>query len=295
VKTERAFVAERVAAVHCPELLQSSGRAPVDLAPRLSALAERLARALAPRLGAFAFGEIPKVSATAASACDFATLSTAVGPLAGNSLFAMRDAVPLLAAFDAGAVLAYMDRAFGGSGEVPAPLPEKFPLSVELMLGRVEAALSAALAEAFDLADDGEAIRAIDRNGSLSTLAPFPRGAGLVRFTLEVSEEGRGPWPIHFAIAEAMLPVLLGEATAASPTRAIRPEAEPFASLPLELSAVLVDMAMSMATLAAIEPGQVIPVAVARSVPIKLGGRKIAAGQVGAADDCVAIRITQTF
>nr|WP_268958963.1 FliM/FliN family flagellar motor C-terminal domain-containing protein [Novosphingobium aerophilum] len=73
------------------------------------------------------------------------------------------------------------------------------------------------------------------------------------------------------------------------------PLSEPFGDLPLQLSAILVDMRMSMATVAAIEPGMVLPVAVARQVPLRLGQATVATGTVGAADDRVALQIRTAF
>ena len=47
--------------------------------------------------------------------------------------------------------------------------------------------------------------------------------------------------------------------------------AAPFADLPLPLSAVLVDMAVPFATLSRLAVGQVLPVSVARNVPLRVG------------------------
>jgi flagellar motor switch protein FliM len=92
--------------------------------------------------------------------------------------------------------------------------------------------------------------------------------------------------------------MLFGEGVMTAPkahTGPADPLSEPFAELPLEMSAVLVDMRISMAAIAAIKPGSVLPVAVARNVPLRVGDKTIATGSVGAADDRVAIRITQAF
>jgi flagellar motor switch protein FliM len=54
-------------------------------------------------------------------------------------------------------------------------------------------------------------------------------------------------------------------------------------------------MNMPMAAMAAIEVGQVLPVSVARAVPLRLGRVTVATGSVGAADDRVALQITSAF
>ena len=71
--------------------------------------------------------------------------------------------------------------------------------------------------------------------------------------------------------------------------------AAPFADLPLPLSAVLVDMPVPFTTLTRLAVGQVLPVSVARNVPLRVGDQTIAHGSVGMADDRVAIQITRAF
>ena len=296
MKPQRAFVAERVAAQHCPELLRGAVKPAGDLMPRLSAVGEALARTLGPALAPLYGGEGPRVKAQAARADDDLMFGAEVGPLAANSLYAIgHGAVPLLVSLQAAAVLGLLDRTFGGRGDLRGGLPDKFPLSADLMIRRLEGVIAACLAPALGLAP--EAIEVVRRDGSLTQLAAFPEGAALAAMKLEVTEEGREAWPIHIALAETHLAYLFDEKASAPPAAHGRagPGDEPFASLPLDLTAVLVDMRMSMATLAALQPGQVLPVAVARQVPLKVAGRTIATGSVGEADDRVALRITQTY
>ncbi|PLK27631.1 FliM/FliN family flagellar motor switch protein [Novosphingobium sp. TH158] len=297
MKPERAFVAERVAAQHCPELLRGVVAPVGDLMPRLGTMGEAMARTLAPALAPLHGCEALRVKAHAARQDDDLMFGAEVGPLAANTLFSIGHAgVPLLVSVQASAVLGLVDRTFGGRGELRGNLPPRFPLSADLMIRRVEALVANSLAAALNLPAD--AINVLRRDGSLGALAPFPDGAPLAAMKLEVFEEGREPWPLHVALLEAHLPALFDEKSAAPPPRVrgrADPAEAPFADLPLELSAVLVDMRMSMATLAALTPGQVLPVAVARQVPLKVAGKVIATGMVGEADDRVALRITQSF
>lgn len=297
MKPERAFVAERIAAQHCPELLRCAIAPATDLMPRLSALGEALARTLGPALAPLHGGEAPRVKAHPARQDDDLMFGAEIGPLAANTLFAVGHAgVPLLVSAQAAAVLGFVDRTFGGRGDLRGALPARFPLSANLMIARIEALIATCLAQALDLSP--EAVRAKRRDGSLGALEPFAPGAPLAAMKLEIFEEGREPWPLHIALTEAHLAALFDERRATPPLRArgrADPAEEPFAGLPLELRAVIVDMRMPMATLAALTPGQVLPVAVARQVPLKIAGRVIAAGTVGEADDRVALRITQSF
>ena len=52
-------------------------------------------------------------------------------------------------------------------------------------------------------------------------------------------------------------------------------------------------MPVSLAALAALEPGSILPVAIARAVPLAIGGQIIARGTIGAQDDRIALRLTQ--
>ena len=297
MKPERAFIAERAAAVHCVELLGKPAPAPGDLLPALSALGERFAKALAPMLARFVGGEAPTLKHRAARTGDLMEFGSEIGVLAANSLFTVgADDHPVTISLHAGALLGMVDRTFGGRGLAPDPLPARLPLSAELMVARLESLTSACLAEALGLADsDAGAVRFARRDGAFPLLEVFAPGAPLAALRIDVSEPGREAWPIFIVMSEAALAPLLGENALAPPKRVrgrADPATEPFASLPLSLSAVLVDMAMPISALADLAPGMILPVSVARNVPIKLGGKVLASGSVGAADDRVAIRIT---
>lgn len=294
MKPQRAFVAERAAAQHCAELLRR-GPEPAELLPQLARLGDHFARQLADGLAALDGGETPAVTPTPVRETSFAELASGVGALAANSLLtAGAVAVPLLASLDAGAVLRLVDKAFGGRGEAPVTLPDRFPLSAQLMIQRVEAMVVERLCAA--LGADG-AVRALRRDGDLQELAPFRADTPLAVLKLEVMEGLRAPWLVTLALPFATLAELFGHgdrppaALAAAP-RPANPAAAPFADVPLPLTAVLVDMQVPLATISALEPGMVLPVAVARAVPLSVGGSVIARGTVGAQDDRVAIKIS---
>ncbi len=296
MKPERAFVAERAAAQHCPELLRT-GPATGDLMLRLGALGKALAKALAAAFAPVMGGEAPTIKAQPARQDEDYLLAAELGSLAANTLYAIgTGATALLVSLDAGAVLALVDRTFGGRGDAPSLLPEVFPKSGDLMIARLEALVCTSLAQALEIGA-ADAVQVLRRHSNFNAMAPFPAGAPLAAVTLEVSEEGRAPWPIHVTLAESALSDLFSQAAASAKPRRSRadPASEPFAGLPLELSAVLVDMRVPMSALAFLEPGTVLPVAVARNIPIRIGGQLIASGSLGEADDRIAIRITQTF
>ena len=294
MKTQHSFVPERVAAQHCAELLRRSAE-PGDQIGALATLGVRLAPLLAKALARLVGGEAPTVTPLAPQEQSEGELIQQVGPLAANALYATGiPGVSLLGSVAGAAVLRLVDRAYGGSGEHHGPLPDAFPLSAELLVQRFEAAL----AECLGAALGSPAVEALKRSTRLAEFVPFPAGAKLAVLSIEVMEGTKAPWLLTLALPLSNLPKLaatLGDGPAAAPRRtgAADPAAAPFAGLLLGLTATLVDMPVSLAALAALEPGTVLPVAVARAVPLSIGGRTIAHGTAGAQDDRIALRLTQ--
>ena len=295
MNTQHTFVAERRAAQHCPQLLRASPE-PADQIGALARLGERLSTPLAQALGQLLGGELPAVAVLPPHELGENELVQQIGPLAANSLFATGvPGVTLLASIEGTAVLRLVDRAYGGKGETSGPLPEAFPLSAELLVQRLEAILTDCLAAALGQAD----LRALRRAPQLSELTPFPAGARLAVLPIEVIDGDQPAWTLTLALVLATLPKLLGSGAAgalpAAPRRphAADPAAAPFAALPLGLTATLVDMPVSLAAIAALVPGSVLPVTVARAVPLAIGSSIIARGTIGAQDDRIAIQLTQ--
>jgi flagellar motor switch protein FliM len=296
MKPERAFHAERPLAQHCPELLRTNA-APVPLMPALTRLSEGLARALASGLASFYRGEAPLVRSMAPRECTMAELAQDIAPLAANSLLATGSPdMPALSSVEAEAVLRIVDRAFGGRGDAPSPMPTAFPLSAELMVTRIESVVAGAIGQV--LGRWGE-VQALRRDGCIIQLAAFAEHEKLGVLTLEVDDPGRAPWKVRVALPEAALVKLFGDGERPVPKRdrglKPNPADEPFGDVPLTISAVLVDMRIGFAELSKLQPGQIMPVAVARSVPLKVGDKTVAHGTIGALDDRVAVQITQAF
>jgi flagellar motor switch protein FliM len=296
MQPERAFVAERMLAQHCPELLRANV-APVPLMPALARLGDGLARALAQGLAALSGSDAPLVRSKAPRECTMAELANDIAPLAANSLLAAGSPeMPVLASVEAEAVLRLLDRAFGGRGDTPSPLPTAFPLSAELMITRVETIVANAVAQALGRTDPVLPLR---RDGCIVQLAAFADDEALGVLTIEVDDPGRAPWKVVVAFPQTVLVKLFGEGErpASRATIAFEPNPanEPFGSVPLAVAAVLVDMRIGFAELSNLQPGQILPVAVARSVPLKIGDKTIAHGTIGAMDDRVAVQITQAF
>ena len=296
MKPEGKLKAARAVAQHSPELMRAP-MGPDELVALLGKAGERLARFLAPALAPMAGGKGVTVKAKPARRSDLDELTMFSPDLAANILLGMGpERAPLLAMLDAAAVLRMVDRTFGGRGEAPSPLPGEFPASAGLFIRRLETMLVQQLGGVLFAGQDG-AVEGLARGGSLAALEPFRRTEPVAGMELEVTEPAGDSWLLTLAVPLATLSAVFGEGPRPSP--APRAEAdpldEPFAGLPLQLAAVLVDMKMPMSALAGLEPGMVLPVAVARNVPLKLGRLTVATGTVGAADDRVALQITSAF
>jgi flagellar motor switch protein FliM len=293
MKPERTFIAERPLAQHCPELLRPAPAAG-ELLPALAQFGDKLARCLAAGLAKLSGGEAPIVRGNAPRECTAADLAGDIAPLAANSVLSPESRIStFLASVEAAAVLRMVDRAYGGKGHVPSPLPEAFPLSAELLIARLEGIVAGAFGEALGT---GDAIRALRSDSSLENLAPFASAAPLLTLTLEVHEvAATSPWKLTLAFPPDVFSELLGgECPLPRPGPRIEanPAEEPFGDMPLTVTAVLVDMRIGFSALSALQPGQILPVAVARSVPLKVGDQTIAHGSIGEVDDRVAVQIT---
>jgi flagellar motor switch protein FliM len=213
---------------------------------------------------------------------------------------------PALLTIDAEPVLRIVDRAFGGKGEAPMPLPDRFPMAADMMIGKLETVIGQQIAAAVDAVapqaiqrTGGLDFQSVRRDASLFALEPFAENTPLAILPIEVEDDGLLPWALTFALPLASLPALFGQADegAAAPARhaPANPLDAPFADVPLNVRAVIVDMVLPFSTIAALAPGQVIPVAVARAVPLLTGDAVLGHGTVGAVDDRVAVQLNAAF
>lgn len=301
MKPEREFVAERVVARHCAQLLRP-GPSQSDLVTALVRTADKLARELAAALAGLLGGEEPLVECSRPERTvysDYATMQV-MGHrnLGAYTLFGAGQSNDRILGMVAGeVVLRLVDRAFGGAGVAPQQLPRELPLSAQLMVHRLEAMLSACLAAALG-AETADAIRPLRREGDIDHLAPFGNDEQIVALVFSITEPGRAAWAIEIAFPYDTLATLFGNGQR-PPASGDHPPADPndapFAQVPLPVSAVLVDMRLPLAAISALEVGQVLPVPVARAVPLRVGGQTVAHGTVGAVDDRLAVQLSQVF
>lgn len=294
MRPEGSFVAERLAAQHCAELT----RGPRQTANPLGELAqfgERLAGILAERLAASFQGATVNVGVGEASELQ-ANVNERRGEPVFNSVFAAgAGEATVYASLPQGAALAMVDVALGGNGKNCEYSGAKLPVSAQLMFERFETLLTGALAEAFDFpAADAVKLR---KSGSTPEAAlPFSgckRTVLTVRMSIARSEQHELVMTFPGASLATLFVPRGPSGAVAHKGRVVAPNAEPFAGIPLPLTAILVDMAMPVSALANLQPGALIPVSVARSVPLIIGDQTIAHGTVGSMDDRIALQLTK--
>lgn len=293
MKPERAFIAERAIAQHDTALLRPGPDA-TELVPALARMSERLAKAVRGALSPLLGGAEPQINPAKPMKTDFEDFCSEIPRLAANSLMQIGSA-PFMVTIEGESVLRLVDRAFGGPGDTPGSLPKEFPLSAELMIGRIEQLIATCLAVA--LGGSGAAIRAVRRDASLAQLQAMPGATPVAALTLNVLEQGRMPWVISVAFPMDTLAQMFAHGESKRPAKAARGPAQPtdapFADLPINVSAVLVDMKLPLATVSALRVGQVLSVPIARNVPLRVGDKTYATGTIGALEDRVAIQINQ--
>lgn len=289
-----APVAAAIAANHCAAL-RGRCTVPAALVPLLGQLGERLAPALQQDLAGFC-GTRPQVRSLGVETITEAELAERIGPMAGNALQAIAGGEHrLLVSIDTHAVLAQLDRTFGGDGDIADPLPATLPMSADLLSARLEQLVADSLQAALP---DGCGLACVDRNLRYALLAPFDAVAELALLTLAIEQAPARSWQVRFAVPFAGLPDLLDRRRSA-PRNAIArapadPRARPFAEVPLTLEATLIDMTVPLSRLARLEPGSVLPVGVSRNVPLRIGAAIIARGTIGECDDRIALQITHS-
>ncbi|MCP5395363.1 MAG: FliM/FliN family flagellar motor switch protein [Sphingomonadaceae bacterium] len=294
MKPQRAFTAAGIAANHC-EALMGRRVGEEELLARLTRMGGRLARLLPAALAPYCGGKVPAVRTLDIERLSEPALAERIGPLAGNAVLGSEAHGPaMLLSVEALAVFAQLDRAFGGVGDVADPLPSAFPTSGTLLLSRIHAAV---LGPLNDVLGPDRAVSLLASDSDYTTLEAFPREAQLAVLVFEFAARDARPCELTLALPMPVLERLFATSHPPKP-RGINiargPFDVPFAEMPLQLDARLVDMRLPLRTLAGLAVGQVLPVSVARKVPLSIGGTVLAHGTLGEQDDCVALKVTDT-
>ena len=291
---QQSFVAERRAALHCAALVAAKP----DVDSRLTAfsrLGATLEPALATRMAAVFNSTGWTCEAGEAEVMLARDLAERIDPVAGNFILPVGDASGrLFATFALTPILARLEAMFGGDAAAADFKPDrKLPSSIELLLKRLARALTQALGTCLDAA----ALRT-GEEATFSTdytkLAVFPGQSEAVVLPLTIAAPEGAPITLRLACRPGTVSRLLTHFTEGGvQPKPVIPHILPsaVADVPLPLRAILAEMKVPASKLMTLRPGQVLPIAVARSVPLFVGKHRIASGAMGEQDDRVALQL----
>jgi flagellar motor switch protein FliM len=303
------FAAARAAAQHCRELT-TRGPRPEERAVLLAAWRRDLARLMAEELSALLSGDRLEVSVSDPESLAGHAVLARIGAVAANSLLRCgglggSGAETVLLAFDFPTAIALTDRSFGGDGKPVAGAPDQLPRSAALLVDEIAATIAQTITRA-SMGDGvppaGAALtgEVIVRSESAARLKPFePEGEALL-FTIVIANRQGCEWRALLAIAAERMERLLpapgrphsagGGAAKRAPASTL---AAPFAAIPLPLHVVLAEIDLSLVRLQSLSPGDCLPLALGRQVPLMLGEKLLAHGSIGTFEDRMAIRLTR--
>jgi flagellar motor switch protein FliM len=296
------FAPARAAAVHCAELT-TRGPRPEESAALMASWRRDLARLLADDLSGLLSGDRLDVSITEPEKLSGADALRRIGPLAANSLIRCgASAETALLSFDFATAIALTDRSFGGDGRTTGNVPEALPRSAALLVEETATMIAGAITSASygDMpppAGGSTRGEVIVRSESAARLKPFALDGEALFFVIEIANRQGCTWRAALAVsAERMARLLPGggrRARPRGPRAAASPLSAPFADVPLPLHVVLAEFDLSLTRLQSLSPGDTIPLAMGRQVPLLAGETLVAHGSVGTAEDRMAIRLTR--
>ena len=289
------FADARPVAQHCPELTVRGPR-PEERAEHVAAWCRELAVDLAQELGQlFSAGKLHVTLAEPEMLTGQAVFER-IGPVAVNSLLRCgADGQTVLLSLDYATAIALTDCSFGGEGNPPDAVPSQLPRSAALLVEQ----FAGTIAEVIALARSGGGAEVrgdvLLRSDSVSRLKPFAPDAQVACFALTLAQGAFAEWNAILAVASEGLDSLLPGFAAPTPRRRAPgdPASGPFAAMPLALEAVLGEFELSLELLERLAPGDEIPLAIPRELPLKAGGTVLALGALGTMDNCMALRVTR--
>ena len=283
------------AACHCEELL-SKAATPPDLDLEFARFARSFTEQASTELAVLCDDRGLSAELVETELLPVGEWYAQIGAAHRHSFFALgQERRGLLVSVRIGELIAQFERILGGTGEVDETCTA-LPASSKRFAQQFEDRMT----EVLRRASDRRAIAATTNGEEVEQVAPFAADERIWTATLAVSSaKSAQVWKVRLAACQSTIAEIVG-------TRAVSPatgrtigargiDGSAIADVDLPLRAVLVDVPMSVARLASLEPGAVIPVAVNRNVPLLTGNLTIAQGCVGELDDRVALELTQSF
>ncbi len=284
--------AERALAQHS-ERLSARAPAPEELAGSLAEAALRLEKVLAELLRPLLSGELAVVSCGKVEKAAAPRLHKLIDPVAVNLLLEDVGGATVLASLDYASALVLTDQVFGGEGDTPTQLPDRLPAATDLTMARFAEVLGEALGKAFEQVDP---LKLTARSEVLGKLVRARDDDLFLTLRCSVVLAGKPAWSVLLVLRQSQAELLLADGTRPQYGLRVVPTsqvlAEPFASLPLELVAVLAEMQLAVSRVSALQPGDTIALTIPAQIPLRLADLTLASGQAGTADGGMALRLT---
>jgi flagellar motor switch protein FliM len=304
MKIAQDFAATRIAAQHCPELVERGPR-PEEREAQIVAWRRDLAAQLAATIGALLPGDRVSAEVGAPEWLSGPAVLALIGPVAANSLLRCGvrenggEGAGVLLSLDHATALALAERSFGGEGRVGEPIEDPLPRSALLMSDEVARAIAQALAKA---RLGGEATggfataggEVILRSESAARLRAIDPASDCALVTLRLASHEGCVWLARLAAPkEAFERLLPAPVARAAPPGRQASGAASFGAIPLNLRGVLAEIDLTLSQLSRLAPGDTIPLAMPRAVPLHVGDALLGYGSIGTLDDRIALRLTQ--
>lgn len=293
---------ERFLAQHCEELVRNSAR-PEERAEHVSWWRREVADRLAGELTGLLSGDRPRVRLSEPELLCGKEVFDRIGLLAANSLLRCGgDKQIALLSFNFPTAIALTDRSFGGDGAFPVDPPEELPSSAAMLIGKVAGITARVIAEAACGEDVSQSkplhTDVIARSESATRLKPFALNAPCIALAVTItSREGR-EWIANLAFAEPVFDTLLpglGGGCSKRISAGVPSDGRsgPCAAIPLTIEGLLAEFDISLARLERLAPGDEIALAVPSELPLRVGTRVFAKGQLGSQEDRIALRLSR--
>lgn len=295
MRLTHSFDYARPVAQHCPELV-SRGLKPEHRAELVNSWRSVLARALTQRFATLFMGDRLVVHVNEEEALTDGEVYSRQSAPATHCLLRCGDSeFPALMSISIPMALALTDRSFGGDGLVPSEVPEELPRSAAILVEQLACAVAAAVALASEEEAGGEMIA---RSENAGRLKPFGAGARCLSFSIQLGPQGREPWVVQLYFAEAVLEAMLpgegcGLTQPAKRDDTLSGNGAPFSCIPMPLEAVLSEFDLSIDQLDRLAPGDELPIAIAREIPLRIGLHEVGRGVLGTSEDRISIRVTR--
>ncbi len=290
---DRSFTAERVAAQHCEELTMRAA-SPEERAEQASYWCSAIAEYVAGETGQLIQAAPLRVTVEGPQTVSGARALEQIG-LGGVNCLLRCGGEDRTAVFsvETGQAIALTDLSFGGIGTTPESLPERMPHSAMLLVEQIAGQFAQAAAHSSGDSDE-QGGQVVLRSENAKRIAPFGKTDQVAVFILAISASQDRIWRATIAMPEALSDILIQAAmgsTASADKQKCDTSKSAFTAIPFSLTAALAEFELTVDRLKQLAPGDEIPLAIGRNVPLFVNDLPFANGTIGSSGDRFALQL----